>query len=82
MLRLSRSLELLGNGHIVLNLLVLVSPKGTMGSYFSWESGDRAAGVGGIEAEQMLTDAVGELSEALMQGIDVFVEHLPDPATG
>jgi hypothetical protein len=72
---------LLGNGRIVLNLLVLVSPKATMGSYFSWESGDRAAGVGSIEAEQMLGDAVGELSEALKQGIDVFVERLPDPAT-
>jgi serine/threonine protein kinase len=82
MLRLSRSLELLGDGRVVLNLLVLVSPKATMGSYFAWESGDRAAAAGSIEAEQMLGDAVGELSEALKQGIDVFVDSLPDPATG
>ena len=79
---MSRSLELLDNGLIVLNLLVLVSPKATMGNYFTWESGDRSAAVGSIEAEKMLEDALGELSEALKQGIDVFVEHLPDPADG
>jgi hypothetical protein len=81
-LRLSRSLELLDNGLIVLNLLLLVSPRATMGNYFNWQSGDRAAAVGSIEAEKMLEDAVGELSEALKQGIDVFVEHLPDPTSG
>ena len=82
MLRLSRSLELLDNGLIVLNLLVLVSPKATMGNYFTWESGDRTEAVGSIEAEKLLEDAVSELTEALKQGIDVFVEHLPDPADG
>jgi serine/threonine protein kinase len=81
-LRLSRSLELLDNGLIVLNLLILVSPKATTGNYFNWESGDRAAAVGSIEAEKMLEDAIGELTEALKQGVDVFVERLPDPANG
>ena len=81
-LRLSRSLELLDNGLIVLNLLVLVSPKATMGNYFTWESGDRTAAVGSIEAEKLLEDAVRELTEALKQGIDVFIEHLPDAADG
>jgi len=79
-LRLSRSLELLDSGLIVLNLLILVSPKATMGNYFTWESGDRSAAVGSIEAEKMLEDALGELCEALKQGIDVFVERMPDPA--
>jgi serine/threonine protein kinase len=79
-LRMSRSLELLGNGLIVLNLLVLVSPKATMGSYFAWESGSRTATVGSIEAEKLLEDAVSELTDALKQGIDVLVEHLPDLA--
>jgi len=81
-LRLSRSLELIGNGLIVLNLLILVSPKATMGSYFAWESGDRSAAVGSIEAEKTLEEASGELCEALKQGIDVFVERMPDPANG
>jgi serine/threonine protein kinase len=81
-LRMSRSVELLDNGLIVLNLLILVSPKATMGNYFTWESGDRSAAVGSIEAEKMLEDAIGELCEALKQGIDVFVERMPDPANG
>ena len=53
-----------------------------MGNYFTWESGDRTAAVGSIDAEKMLQDALGELSEALKQGIDVFVKHLPYPANG
>ena len=81
-LRMSRSLELLDNGLVVLNLLLLVSPKATMGNYFNWQSGDRAAAVGSIEAEKMLEDAVGELTGALGQGIEAFIEHLPDPADG
>jgi serine/threonine protein kinase len=80
-LRLGRSLELFDNGIIALNLLVLVSPRATMGNYFNWVSGDRSAAVGSIEAEQMLEDAISELSEALRSGIDVFVERTPDPAS-
>jgi len=53
-----------------------------MGNYFTWESGDRTAAVGSIDAEKMLQDPLGELPEALKQGIDVFVEHLPYPANG
>jgi hypothetical protein len=48
----------------------------------NWQSGDRSAAVGSIEAEQMLEDALGELSEALKQGTDVFVKRLPDPGHG
>jgi hypothetical protein len=73
---------LLDNGLLVLNLLVVVSPKATMGNYFAWQSGDRSAAVGSIEATRMLEDALGELAEALKQGIDVFVERLPDPIVG
>ena len=79
-LRMSRSLELFDDGVIALNLLVLVGPEGAMGNYFNWQSRDREAVVGSIEAEKMLDDAVSELGDALKQGIDVFAEHLPDPA--
>ena len=51
-----------------------------MGSYFAWESGSRTATVGSIEAEKLLEDAVSEITDALKQGIDVLVEHLPDLA--
>jgi serine/threonine protein kinase len=81
-LRLSRSLELLDTGILVLNVLVLVGPKATMGNYFSWESGDRTAAVGSIGAEKMLEGAVSELTEALKQSIDVLVERLPDSTDG
>ncbi len=76
-LRMSRSLELLSNGLILLNLLILVAPKGTMGSYFDWQSGDGSALAGSAEAEKLLEDAVRELTDALRKGIDVFIEHLP-----
>jgi hypothetical protein len=73
---------LLDTGILALNLLVLVGPKATMGNYFSWESGDRTAAVGSIEAETMVEGAVSELTEALKRGIDVFVERLPDSTGG
>jgi hypothetical protein len=48
-----------------------------MGNYFAWESGERSAPVGSVEAEKMLEDAVNELSDALGEGVDAFVEHVP-----
>jgi hypothetical protein len=81
-LRMSRSLELLSNGLILLHLLVLVGPEGTMGSYFDWQLEEMSAPVGSVEAEKMLEDAVRELSDALRQGVDVFVEHLPPADNG
>lgn len=81
-LRMSRSLELLSNGLILLNLLILVAPEKTMGNYFNWQSGERSALVGSAEAEKLLEDAVRELSDALRQGIDVFVDQLPATGNG
>jgi len=57
-LRMSRSVELLSNGLILLHLLVLVGPEGNMGSYFVWQPEERSAPVGSVEAEKMLEDAV------------------------
>jgi hypothetical protein len=37
-----------------------------------------SAMVGTVEAEQMLDNGVRELVEQLQQGIDVFVDQLPD----
>lgn len=81
-LRMSRSLELRDDGVILLHLLVLVAPQKTMGSYFAWESGERSAPVGSVEAEKMLEGAVNELSDALREGVDVFVEHVPAAGAG
>ena len=81
-LRMSRSLELRDDGLILLHLLVLVAPQRTMGNYFAWESGERSAPVGSVEAEKMLEDAVNELSDALREGVDVFVQHVPAAGVG
>jgi serine/threonine protein kinase len=79
-LRMSRSLELRDDGLILLHLLVLVAPYKTMGNYFAWQSGERSAQVGGAEAEKMLEDAVRDLTEALTQAVNVFIEHVPGAA--
>jgi len=36
-----------------------------------------SAPVGSVEAEKLLETGVSELSAALKQGIDIFVENLP-----
>ena len=77
-LRMSRSLELLGDGTLLLHLMVHVGPEGVMATSFNWHRPVALAPVGSVEAEKMLGDGVEELAGALREGIDVFVEHLPD----
>lgn len=81
-LRMSRSLELLHDGTLVLHLMVHVGPEGVMATNFSWHRAATSAPVGSVEAEQMLDDGVRELTEALKQGIEVFVDELPDASPG
>lgn len=50
-LRMSRCVELVGDGSLILHLLVHVGPEGVMGTNFSWERPAAAAPVGSIEAE-------------------------------
>jgi hypothetical protein len=76
-LKMGRSLELFTDGTLLLRLMIHVGPVGVMGTYFDWQSEERSASVGSVEAEKILEDGIRELSEALKQGVDVFVEHLP-----
>jgi serine/threonine protein kinase len=78
MLRMSRSLELIDNGDLVLHLMVHVGPEGVLGSSFNWHPEARSAPVGSIEAEKMLDDGVTELAEAVREGAEVFVDELPE----
>jgi len=78
-LRMSRCLELFDDGTLRLHLMVYVGPEGTMGSDFHWQSSDRSAPAGSVEAEKMLEDGISELTEALKAGIDVLVDKQPDP---
>lgn len=80
-LRLGRSLELMEDGTLLLHLMVDVGPDGVMSTMFNWQRPMASAMVGTVEAEKMLDDGVRDLVEALQQGIDVFVDQLPDSRT-
>lgn len=81
-LRMGRSLELMEDGTLNLHLMVHVGPEGVMATMFNWHPSVASAMVGTVEAEQMLDEGVRELVEQLQQGVDVFVEHLPDSSDG
>lgn len=78
-LRMARALELFDDGTLHLYLVVDVGPERTMGNYFHWTLKQPAsAPVGSVEAERMLDDGVRELANAVKQGVEVFVDRLPD----
>jgi serine/threonine protein kinase len=81
-LRMGRSLELMEDGTLNLHLMVHVGPEGVMATTFNWHPPVASAMVGTVEAEQMLDEGVRDLVEQLQQGVDVFVEHLPDSSDG
>lgn len=81
-LRMSRSLELLDDGRLVLHLMVDVGPDGVMATNYNWHRPVTSAPVGTVEAEQMLQHGVRELTDALREGIEVFVDQMPDASTG
>jgi hypothetical protein len=81
-LRMSRSLELFDDGGLVLHLMVDVGLEGVMQTSFNWNRPVASAPVGSVEAERMLEDGVRDLADSLREGIDVFVEQLPDAGEG
>jgi serine/threonine protein kinase len=77
-LRMSRCVELFGDGTLRLILMVNVRPEGVMGTYYNSDIEIRDAPVGSIEAERMLEDGIRELTEALKSAIEAFIQHQPD----
>lgn len=77
-LRMSRSLELLGEGSLVLHLMVHVGRDGVMATNYNWRPPAASAPVGTVEADQMLEDGIRELAAALREGIEVLVDQLPE----
>ena len=78
-LRMSRSLEVFEDGQVSLRLWVHVGPERVMGGhYFDWQNAYESGLIGSVEAEKLLEDATRELSSALKQGVDAFVDHLPE----
>lgn len=76
-LRMSRCLELFDDGTLQLHLMVHVGPEGVAGTYFDWRAKSLSASIGSVEAEKMLEDGVRDLSAALKEGVDIFVEKQP-----
>ena len=64
------------DGRLLLRTMVYVGREGSMEDYFNWQSDDRSAQVGSVEAK-MLEDAVRELTDTLKQGVNAFVNGLP-----
>jgi serine/threonine protein kinase len=81
-LRMSRAVELFGDGSLVLLLMVDVGPEGVAGARSEWRFKYTSAPVGSVEAEKMLDDGVAEMAAELHRGIEVFIQQLPDPPGG
>lgn len=79
-LRMSRSLELLEDGSLVLHLMVDVGPDGVMATNYNWHRPAASAPVGSIEAAKMLETGVRELAVAVRDGVEALVEALPEQA--
>lgn len=74
-LKMSRSLELLESGELVLRTMVDVGYEQAMQTEYHWASGEWVAPVGSIQAEKMIEDGIAELAEKLREGIEAFVGH-------
>lgn len=70
-------LELTRDGVLIVRALVDVSYPSIEESDFFWQSGEREAPVGTIEADRMLQDAVIELGQQLETAVAVFVDKAP-----
>jgi hypothetical protein len=82
-LRMSRSLEVFEDGQFNLRLWVHVAPEGLAGGYhFDWQNAYESALIGSVEGEKLLEEAMRELSSALKEGVNAFVDHLPEAESG
>jgi hypothetical protein len=75
---MARSVELRDDGTLLLHLMVDVGLLNAAPSMFHWASEHLAAPVGSVESERMLEQGIDQLAEATKQGLDVFVDQLPD----
>jgi hypothetical protein len=73
-LRLGRTIELTGDGVLVLRLFIDVGFPKIMGRDFWWLPGAREAPVGSVQVEQMLIEGVREAAAQLSAAAGVFAE--------
>jgi hypothetical protein len=72
-----RGLSLLEDGELLIGAYVMVHFEKVLGVDFDWQSGDRLAPAGSIDAERAIQQLVGELANALDKAIAVFAEKVP-----
>jgi hypothetical protein len=77
-LRHGRALELDEDGKLILHAFIDVGVAGTAGNDFYWQPQARQATAGTVEADQMLSGGVSEVTAALQQAIEVFVDNVPE----
>ena len=76
-MRLGRSLELTAEGDLIVRTYIDVGNPEVMGHAYLWQSEEYRATVGSVQADLMLQDAVGETGRNLEEGLEIFVENLP-----
>jgi len=77
-LRLGRSLELTSEGELIFRSYVDVGNPEVSGHVFNWHSQDHKAAVGSVQADVMLQEAIDETARKLTEGLEAFVESLPE----
>jgi hypothetical protein len=73
-LRMGRGIEVADDGTLTFRAFIDVGYPTLGGNDFMWQSDEREAPAGMIEAERMLEDAVVELTQQLQAGLDAFEE--------
>jgi len=76
-LRAGRAVDLLDDGEVLLQMMVIVHLQGVMGTSFYWASPTTSARVGTAELDKIIEDGVKDLAAAVVQGVEVFVDAWP-----
>lgn len=77
-LRLGRSLELSAEGQLSFRSFVDVGNPDVFGHAFTWHSDASEAPVGSIQADVMLQESIGETQQRIVEGLEAFIQNLPE----
>jgi hypothetical protein len=80
-LRMGRGLELMEDGMLIARTLLDVGPDGVLQTDYSWQSEERSAPVGTVEAGRTLEGTVEELRVHLEEALGVFADRVAAAAT-
>jgi serine/threonine protein kinase len=77
MLRVGRSLELTGDGNVIVRAMIDVGYPELSGHAFLWRSEDLSAPVGSVQAERHLEGIAAQASDQLHAALHAFLENVP-----